>query len=123
MRRYFENQVILSIPTSSCREAQGFRDDDAPCSRNGTVQKQSTERLHGGVRSGVNGTPTFLINGFRHEGPFDFASLASAIQSPLQPVAIPDRPADRRRTCQSDKRSATLITVIAAAGIEGLILQ
>jgi protein-disulfide isomerase len=34
----------------------------------------------GGVRSGVNGTPAFFINGMRHDGPYDFASLASAIQ-------------------------------------------
>jgi protein-disulfide isomerase len=37
----------------------------------------------GGVRSGVNGTPAFFINGVRHEGPFDFASLVSAIQPRL----------------------------------------
>ena len=34
----------------------------------------------GGVRSGVNGTPTFFINGERHDGPFDYDTLASAIQ-------------------------------------------
>jgi protein-disulfide isomerase len=34
----------------------------------------------GGVRSGVNGTPAFFINGVRHDGPYDFASLAAAIQ-------------------------------------------
>jgi protein-disulfide isomerase len=35
----------------------------------------------GGVRSGVNGTPTFFINGQRHNGPFDFDSLAGAIEA------------------------------------------
>ncbi|HTN70168.1 MAG TPA: thioredoxin domain-containing protein [Methylomirabilota bacterium] len=35
----------------------------------------------GGVRSGVNGTPTFFINGRRHDGPFDFESLAAAIEA------------------------------------------
>jgi protein-disulfide isomerase len=35
----------------------------------------------GGVRSGVNGTPTFFINGHRHDGPFDYQHLAEAIQS------------------------------------------
>jgi len=34
----------------------------------------------GGVRSGVNGTPTFFINGERHDGPFDYDTLALAIQ-------------------------------------------
>ena len=32
-----------------------------------------------GVRSGVNGTPTFFINGRRHDGPWDLESLAAAI--------------------------------------------
>jgi protein-disulfide isomerase len=35
----------------------------------------------GGVRSGVNGTPTFFINGQRHEGPFDAAHLIAAIET------------------------------------------
>jgi protein-disulfide isomerase len=34
----------------------------------------------GGVRSGVNGTPTFFINDQRHDGAFDFDSLADAIE-------------------------------------------
>ncbi|MGC2442646.1 DsbA family protein [Candidatus Binatus sp.] len=33
-----------------------------------------------GVRSGVNGTPTFFINGARHDGPFDLGSLLAAIE-------------------------------------------
>jgi protein-disulfide isomerase len=33
-----------------------------------------------GVRSGVNGTPTFFINGKRHDGPFDYESLVRAIE-------------------------------------------
>lgn len=37
----------------------------------------------GGVRSGVNGTPTFFINGERHDGPFDFEELIAAIEGSL----------------------------------------
>jgi protein-disulfide isomerase len=37
----------------------------------------------GGARSGVNGTPTFFINGQRHNGPFDFDSLSEAIELAL----------------------------------------
>ena len=33
-----------------------------------------------GVRSGVNGTPAFFINGERHDGPFDLRSLLAAIE-------------------------------------------
>jgi protein-disulfide isomerase len=37
----------------------------------------------GGVRSGVNGTPTFFINGRRHDGPFDLDSLLVAIEDEI----------------------------------------
>jgi protein-disulfide isomerase len=37
------------------------------------------EDFMSGVRSGVNGTPTFFINGVRHDGPFDLDSLLDAI--------------------------------------------
>jgi protein-disulfide isomerase len=33
-----------------------------------------------GVRSGVNGTPTFFINGLRYDGPYDSGSLVAALQ-------------------------------------------
>jgi protein-disulfide isomerase len=33
-----------------------------------------------GVRSGVNGTPSFFINGIKHEGSFDAASLLASIE-------------------------------------------
>jgi protein-disulfide isomerase len=38
------------------------------------------EDFRSGVRSGVNGTPTFFINGVRHDGPFDLRSLIAAIE-------------------------------------------
>jgi protein-disulfide isomerase len=37
----------------------------------------------GGVRSGVNGTPTFYINGVRHDGGWDFTSLLEALKREL----------------------------------------
>lgn len=37
----------------------------------------------GGVRSGVNGTPTFFINGRRHDGPFEYEYLVEAIEEAL----------------------------------------
>jgi protein-disulfide isomerase len=39
----------------------------------------------GGARSGVNGTPTFFINGQRHDGPFEFEDLVGAIEARLKP--------------------------------------
>jgi protein-disulfide isomerase len=38
----------------------------------------------GGVRSGVNGTPTFFINGQRHDGPFDFEFLVAAMDAAMK---------------------------------------
>jgi protein-disulfide isomerase len=37
----------------------------------------------GGVRSGVNGTPAFFIDGHHHEGGFEFADLVAAIETHL----------------------------------------
>jgi protein-disulfide isomerase len=37
-----------------------------------------------GVRSGVNGTPTFFINGVRHDGPGDERSLLTALRRAAQ---------------------------------------
>jgi protein-disulfide isomerase len=37
-----------------------------------------------GVRSGVNGTPTFFLNGRRHDGDYEFATLVGAVDSLLK---------------------------------------
>ena len=37
----------------------------------------------GGVRSGVNGTPTFFINGVRHDGGYSFPELVSGIDDAM----------------------------------------
>jgi protein-disulfide isomerase len=39
-----------------------------------------TEDFMSGVRSGVNGTPTFFINSIRHDGGWDYGSLIAALQ-------------------------------------------
>jgi protein-disulfide isomerase len=41
--------------------------------------------FRGGARSGVNGTPTFFINGRRHDGSFAFDGLVAAIELQLRP--------------------------------------
>jgi protein-disulfide isomerase len=38
------------------------------------------ENFLSGVRSGVNGTPTFFVNGVRHDGGYDLQSLLGAVQ-------------------------------------------
>ena len=48
---------------------------------------QFTDRVRadftGGVRSGVNGTPTFFINGERYDGSFDYPALVGTINALL----------------------------------------
>jgi protein-disulfide isomerase len=39
------------------------------------------EDFMSGVRSGVNGTPTFYVNGVRHDGGWDLESLTAALRS------------------------------------------
>jgi len=40
--------------------------------------------IEGGARSGVNGTPTFFINGARHDDSFDYETLVAAIRAALR---------------------------------------
>jgi len=42
------------------------------------------EDFASGIRSGVNGTPSFFINGRRHDGPWDLPSLTAAIREDMQ---------------------------------------
>jgi protein-disulfide isomerase len=39
------------------------------------------EDFMGGVRSGVNGTPTFYINGARHDGSYEVDELVAALEA------------------------------------------
>jgi protein-disulfide isomerase len=48
--------------------------------KEGVCAERVREDFRSGVKSGVNGTPTFFINGARHDGPFDLASLLAAIE-------------------------------------------
>jgi protein-disulfide isomerase len=46
----------------------------------GTHRPRVREDFLSGVRSGVSGTPTFYVNGVRHEGPADLQSLLWSVQ-------------------------------------------
>ena len=43
------------------------------------------EDLAGGRRSGVRGTPTFFVNGVRHDGPSDYESLRAVLWEAMAP--------------------------------------
>lgn len=86
----YENQILLSeafllelaeslgLPSPGLLKALSSR-EYAPRVRNDFL---------GGVRSGVNGTPTFFINGRRHDGPFEFEDLVASIDSGLDDALI-----------------------------------
>jgi len=46
-----------------------------------TFQERVKEDFLSGARSGVNGTPTFFINGKRYDGGYDLASMADAVDA------------------------------------------
>lgn len=50
---------------------------------NGTYTGRVRSDFTNGVRSGVNGTPTFFVNGQRHNGPADYEHLVKAIEAAI----------------------------------------
>lgn len=46
-----------------------------------TFQHRVREDFMSGARSGVNGTPTFFINGARYDGSYDLESLLEALEA------------------------------------------
>jgi len=46
----------------------------------GTYESRVREDFRSGVSSGVNGTPTFFINGARHDGSYDAETLLAALE-------------------------------------------
>ena len=58
----------------------------------GTYAPKVEADFLGGIRSGVNGTPCFFVNGVRHDGSYAAADLAAAIEAAQQtrhPQRIP----------------------------------
>jgi protein-disulfide isomerase len=49
-----------------------------------------------GVRSGVNGTPTFFINGLRYDGSYEYSALLAALREELA-QGQPPKPVEQRR--------------------------
>lgn len=49
--------------------------------KDGTYRERVRRDFLGGVRSGVNGTPSFFINGVRYDGSWDLPPLVEALES------------------------------------------
>jgi protein-disulfide isomerase len=68
-RHLAEYMALLGVPTSEVKRA--------------LVEQVYLDRVRedfmSGVRSGVNGTPTFFINGLRHDGSYERNELLTAI--------------------------------------------
>jgi protein-disulfide isomerase len=81
----FENQQHLAPPfLLQYAELLGLDlDRFAAELQAGTHEPRVREDFLSGVRSGVNGTPTFFVNGVRHNGGYDAASLLAAINAEL----------------------------------------
>jgi protein-disulfide isomerase len=89
----FENQQaldsgsLLLYATRLQLDVQAFTSDLAS-----HAHKPSVERdFMGGVRSGVNGTPTLFINGLRYDGPRDVPSMIRVLNQVLRVVQIEAR--------------------------------
>ncbi len=81
----FQNQDRLG-PALLAELVQGLGksvDDWNRSLEQGTYAARVESDFAGGVRSGVNGTPTFFINGTRYNGAYDYEDLLAAIQSAL----------------------------------------
>jgi protein-disulfide isomerase len=48
-----------------------------------SVEKRIEADFEGGVRSGVNGTPTFFVNGVRYDGNWQYGPFLSALKGML----------------------------------------
>jgi protein-disulfide isomerase len=80
----YENQDQLDAPASLMEfavavrlDTERFADELVRHAHAGTVR----DNLLSGVRSGVQGTPTFFINGRRHDGSWNLPNLLAALKA------------------------------------------
>jgi protein-disulfide isomerase len=73
---FFALSDALGLPEAELRHVLG----------NHTFAPRIQRDFIGGVRSGVNGTPSFFVNGQRHDAGYDFPHLAAAIEAQLVPL-------------------------------------
>jgi protein-disulfide isomerase len=87
----YQNQDRLGLPLLfALVEALGLSVSDLRAAlESGTYAPKVKKDFLSGVRSGVNGTPTFFINGMRHDGSYAFDDLVAAIELHLYATAPP----------------------------------
>ena len=84
----YENQDQLSVPLLfTLADALGISQEELrDALTNAEYESKVKADFMGGARSGVNGTPTFFINGERHEGLLEFDDFVAAIEARLETV-------------------------------------
>jgi protein-disulfide isomerase len=77
----YENQATLGLPLLLALARRLGMSDMAIgfAIANSEYARKIQRDFLGGVRSGVNGTPTFFIGDRRHDGSWDYDSLADAV--------------------------------------------
>jgi protein-disulfide isomerase len=84
----FENQQALEFEDLLDYAARAGIDPSWAASA--VLSRRYVERIRedvmSGARSGVNGTPTFFINGLRHDGPWDEPTLLEALHEAALPA-------------------------------------
>ena len=83
----YENQARLGgelYSTLAKKNNLSVSDLDAALQA-GSYRERVRSDFSGGIRSGVNGTPTFYVNGMRHDASFDFETLSAALEHQLLP--------------------------------------
>jgi protein-disulfide isomerase len=78
----FENQDLLNERNLPAFAEQLGLDTEqfARDLQNNTYHERVRQDFSSGVRSGVNGTPAFFINGFRYDGSWELGPLLAALQ-------------------------------------------
>jgi protein-disulfide isomerase len=74
-----EDEDLLEYATELDLDVSRFSGDMAEHRHAARIREDFTS----GVRSGVNGTPSFFINGIRHDGGYDLATLLAAIEEAM----------------------------------------
>ncbi len=81
----FENQHDLEEPSllRFAEEAGADSAEVASVLAQGTVRRRVNDDIESGIRSGVNGTPTFFVNGQRYDASWEYDSLHDYLQEIL----------------------------------------
>jgi protein-disulfide isomerase len=81
--RLYENQRLLDTKDLIAHaDALGLDVDRFQADlREHAYEKRVQDDFMSGIRSGVNGTPTFFINGRRHDGSYDLNTLLAALRA------------------------------------------